>query len=93
MTPEISALVSICSAISIIYGAYKIVNAPLKKIEKNKEDIEALQKKQQNQKEIDKAILNGLFSLVNHIVDGNGMDSLKSSRDELMKAINDIAVK
>lgn len=90
---DFATLVSIASGITVIWGVVKLVNAPLKNIEKNSKDIKELQEEQNNQKEITKAILNGLFSIVNHMVDGNGIDSLKNSRDELRKTINDIVIK
>lgn len=93
MTAEFTTMVSIASGITAIFALVKIINSPLKNIEKNTQDIKELQQETKTQKEIDKAILNGLFSMVNHMVDGNGIDSLKKSRDELREAINDIATK
>lgn len=55
-------------------------NAHEKDAEKKFRKIEEIQKKQEETNQI---ILKALFSLVNHEIDGNGIDRLKKVRDEL----------
>ena len=62
-------------------------------MKKSKEDIEKLKKKTDKHNEIDKAMLNALQAITNHMIDGNGVDKLKASRNELQRTINDIATK
>jgi len=93
LSPEFSSLVSICAGIVTIYGLVKIAKTPLDKVTANAKDIEELKKKSTKQAEIDKAILNGLQAITNHMIDGNGIDRLRASRDELQHAISDIATK
>jgi len=93
LSPEFSSLVSICAGIVTIYGLVKIAKTPFDKVTANAKDIEELKKKSTKQAEIDKAILNGLQAITNHMIDGNGIDRLRASRDELQHAISEIATK
>lgn len=93
LTPEFMTIVSLCSGCVTIYGLIKIAKTPFDSIKQNAEDIKELKKAVTKQSEIDKAILNGLQAITNHMIDGNGINELKSSRDELQHAISDIAVK
>lgn len=93
MPADFTTLVSVCSGVAVIIGLIKILNAPLSQIEKNKEDIKKLQEAEASRKETDRAILNGLQAMTNHMIDGNGIAELKKSRDELNKAITEIATK
>ena len=93
LSQEFTTFVSICSGIAAIVACIKLINSPLDQIKKNAEDIEKLKKDQATRKDMDKAILNGLQAMTNHMIDGNGIDRLKTSRDELQRAINDIANK
>lgn len=51
-----------------------------KEAEKQFKEIAEIQKKQE---ETNQMILKALFGLVNHEIDGNGIDTLKKIRDEL----------
>ena len=93
LTPEFMTMVSLCSGIVTIYGLIKIAKTPFDSIKQNTEDIKELKEKAKKQSEIDKAILNGLQAITNHMIDGNGIDRLKASRDELSHAVADIATK
>lgn len=93
ISSEFSTLVSLASGLVAIYGLWKIAKTPLDDVKKNKDDIKTLKEKADKHGEIDKAILNGLQAITNHMIDGNGIDSLKASRDELQHALNDIATK
>ena len=93
LTPEFMTVVSLCSGLVTIWGLIKIVRTPFDTVKQNAEDIKELKKQTKKQSEIDKAILNGLQAITNHMIDGNGINELKSSREELQHAISDIAVK
>lgn len=93
ISQEFTTFVSICSGIAAIIACIKLINAPLTQIEQNKKDIQKLKEDQSTRKDMDKAILNGLQAMTNHMIDGNGIEELKKSRTELNKAINDIANK
>lgn len=93
LTPEFMTVVSLCSGCVTIYGLIKIAKTPFDSIKQNTEDIKTLKQKSNKQSEIDKAILNGLQAITNHMIDGNGIQELKASRTELQNAISDIVVK
>lgn len=93
MNIEFSTAVSICAGLVTIYGLIKIAKTPFDKVATNSKDIEELKKKSRKQAEIDTAILTGLQAITNHMIDGNGIDRLKASRDSLQRTINEIATK
>lgn len=93
MPTEFTTLVSIASGIMAIVALAKLINAPLDKIKQHDEDIKKLKEQNAKQGEFEKVILNSLQAITNHMIDGNGIDKLKASRDELSRSINDIAMK
>lgn len=93
MSAEFTTIVSLCSGIAAIIALAKLINAPLDKIKDHDKDIKDLKEAAKKRSEIDKAILNGLQAMTNHMIDGNGVDKLKESRNELQKAVNEIATK
>lgn len=93
VSPEFMTVVSLCSGIVAVWNLVKIAKTPFDTVKKNEQDIAELKKQSKKQGEIDRAILNGLQAITNHMIDGNGVDKLKTSRDELQRAINDIATK
>lgn len=93
MPTEFTTLVSIASGIMAIVALAKLINAPLDKIKQHDEDIKELKKQNNKQGEFEKVILNSLQAITNHMIDGNGIERLKASRDELSRSINEIATK
>ena len=93
VSPEFMTVVSLCSGIVAVWNLVKTAKSPFDTVKKNEQDITELKKQSKKQGEIDRAILNGLQAITNHMIDGNGVDKLKTSRDELQRAINDIATK
>ncbi len=93
MPAEFTTFVSICSGVAAIIACIKLINSPLDQIKKNADDIKELQKNEKARKDTDRAILNGLQAMTNHMIDGNGIAELKKSRDEINKAITEIATK
>lgn len=93
ISPEFMTIVTLCSSFVTIFGLVKIIRTPFDSIKKNQEEIVELKKESKKHAEIDKAILNGLQAITNHMIDGNGINELKASRNELQHAISDIATK
>ena len=91
LSPEFLAIVSLAGGISAIIACVKVILTPLDKIKQNSLEIAELKKSEQKRNEMDKAMLNALQAMTNHMIDGNGIDKLKASRSELQHAINDIA--
>jgi len=93
MPTEFTTLVSIASGVMAIVALVKLISTPLDKIKQHDEDIKKLKEQNIKQGEFEKVILNSLQAITNHMIDGNGIDKLKASRDELSRSINDIAMK
>lgn len=94
LSQEFTTFVSLASGIVVLVGFFKLLNTPLKNIETNTKEIDKIKKDLSKRNEIDRAILNSLTAITNHMIDGNnGVDQLRKSRDELVKTISDIATK
>lgn len=93
LSTEFTTIVSLFSGIAAIIAFVKMITTPLDKIKDHDKEIKELKEANKKQSEIDKAMLNGLQAITNHMIDGNGVDKLKASRDELARTINDIATK
>ena len=93
MPTEFTTLVSIASGIVAIIALVKLLNTPLEKIKEHDRDIKEIKEDMKKRNEVDRAILNGLTAITNHMIDGNGVDKLKQSRDELSRTVNEIATK
>lgn len=93
MPTEFTTLVSLASGIVGIIALVKMLNAPLWQIKEHDRDIKEIKADLKKRNEVDKAMLNGLTAITNHMIDGNGVDKLRQSRDELTRAINEIATK
>lgn len=93
MATEFTTIVSLCSGLAAIFALIKMIATPLDKIKDHDKDIQDLKEAAKKRSEIDKAILNGLQAMTNHMIDGNGVEKLKQSRESLQKAITEIATK
>ena len=94
LSQEFTTFVSLASGVVVLVGFFKLLNTPLKNIETNTKEIDNIKKENGKRKEIDRAILNSLTAITNHMIDGrNGVDQLITSRNELIKTISDIATK
>lgn len=80
-------LVSLGSGLAVLVAAYKLLTAPAKEREQQSRDIAYLKQCVDEQSKQNKVILKTLNAMVNHEIDGNGIDRLKSVRDELQNSI------
>lgn len=92
----VQILLSICGAVSIVGGAGAViikVIAPAfrlsKRVERleefNEKDFQRLQSLEEMQKQQSKC----LAAMLNHEITGNGIESMKKIRDELLESIID----
>lgn len=93
MNLTVADAVVIVGAIMSFYSFIKVVRSPLSRIEQTERDVVDLKKELEGRKTIDRAMLNSLQAITNHMIDGNNTNKLKDSRDELQRAINEIATK
>jgi len=93
MPTEFTTIVSLASGIVGIVALVKMVNTPLWQIKEHDKEIKELKENNKKRSEVDRAMLNGLTAITNHMIDGNGVDKLRESRTQLQQAINEIATK
>ena len=87
-----SDIVALCGLITAVYAVYKIMkqaNKPYddlrKTVEKHSQILDNDNKRLKATEEDNKMILQALLVIVNHSVDGNGIDKLKETRTELQE--------
>lgn len=66
-----------------IYGVYKIWKAYILKKTQHEESIEKLEKQMGELKDNDAMMLQTLLAILNHSIDGNGIDGMKKIRVSL----------
>ena len=84
---DITTLFWICSGIAGIYAVWKIVKGPFVKLDDHERRITSVEKTLIERKDTDTLILKSLNAITNHMIDGNGIEKLKASRDELQRGI------
>ncbi len=90
LSQEFTTLVSIASGIAAIIALIKVIVTPLDQIKQNKKEIDEIKTDIKKRKNVDRAILNCLQAMTNHMIDGNGKEKLQASRDELAREISSI---
>lgn len=84
-------LFAIIVAIGGVIAAVKAIDEPFKKrremIDEHEKEIRELNLSMSEQHEMLKTILRTQSAMINHMIDGNGIDGLKQVRNELQKAI------
>lgn len=86
---DLTTLFWICSGIAGIYAVWKIVKGPFVKLDEHERRITSVEKTLIERKDTDTLILKSLNAITNHMIDGNGIEKLKASRDELQRGIID----
>lgn len=84
---DLTTLFWICSGIAGIYAVWKIVKGPFVKLDDHERRITNVEKTLLERKDTDTLILKSLNAITNHMIDGNGIEKLKASRDELQRGI------
>lgn len=84
---DLTTLFWICSGIAGIYAVWKIVKGPFVKLDEHERRISSVEKTLIERKDTDTLILKSLNAITNHMIDGNSIEKLKASRDELQRGI------
>lgn len=89
MTISLEALLKIAGAVITISGAAVILAKPIKglvnTLNKHDKEISELTKKVDGLEGNQKSTMSAILAMVNHMIDGNGIDGLKKVRDDLQK--------
>lgn len=90
----LGAVVLIANGINAVKTIFKpVLNLSDRITEVEKHDqkdirrFDEIEKRLDNQDEVNKAIIKSLYAITNHMLDGNGVDKLRSARDELTQFI------
>lgn len=89
ITISFSQLLWIIGGITAIGAFLKWAMAPFKQIENHEQRIASLEKAEQARKATDRYTTKALNAIVNHMIDGNGIDKLREVRDEYQNEIID----
>lgn len=84
---DLTTLFWICSGIAGIYAVWKIIKGPFVKLDDHERRISSVEKTLIERKDTDTLILKSLNAITNHMIDGNSIEKLKASRDELQRGI------
>lgn len=84
---DLTTLFWICSGIAGIYAVWKIIKGPFVKLDEHERRITSVEKTLIERKDTDTLILKSLNAITNHMIDGNSIEKLKASRDELQRGI------
>lgn len=89
ITISFSQLLWVIGGITAIGAFLKWAMAPFKQIENHEQRIASLEKAEQARKATDRYTTKALNAIVNHMIDGNGIDKLREVRDEYQNEIID----
>ena len=87
ITISFAQLIWVVGGITAIGAFLKWAMAPIKKIDEHETRIQALEKAEQDRKATDRYTTKALNAIVNHMIDGNGVDKLREVRDEYQDQI------
>lgn len=86
-TISFGQLVTIAGGLAAIAVVIRWAVKPFKTIDDHERRIGLLEGSHAEQKEIDTYITKALNAIVNHMIDGNGIDKLREVRDEFQDKI------
>lgn len=87
VTFSLSQIIWICGGIMAIVAFVNWIMKPVKKIDEHERRIVNLEKSFEESKTTDRYITRALNAIVNHMIDGNGIEDLKKVRDEFQDEI------
>ena len=86
-TVSLSAIFWLCAGLASIWGLYKIIKRPFNQLDDHEVRLKHLENITEERKSTDILILRSLNAMVNHMIDGSGIDKLKEVRDDLQNDI------
>lgn len=87
VTFSLAQVVWLCGGIMAILAVIKWLMTPFKKIDDHEHRITNLEKQEAERRATDRYTTKALNAIVNHMIDGNGIDRLKEVRDEYQNEI------
>lgn len=87
ITISLSQVIWLCGGILGIAAFVSWIMKPFKKIDDHETRIKVLEETADERKQTDQFMMKSLNAIVNHMIDGNGIDQLKQVRDEYQNEI------
>lgn len=87
ITISLSQVIWLCGGILGVAAFVNWLMKPIKKIDDHEKRIGVLEETADERKQTDQFMMKSLNAIVNHMIDGNGIDQLKQVRDEYQSEI------
>lgn len=87
ITISLSQVIWLCGGILGVAAFVSWIMKPFKKIDDHETRIKVLEETADERKQTDQFMMKSLNAIVNHMIDGNGIDQLKQVRDEYQNEI------
>lgn len=87
VTFSLAQVVWLCGGIMAIVAFISWLMKPIKKLDDHESRIKVLEQQEQERKATDRYTTKALNAIVNHMIDGNGVDKLREVRDEYQNEI------
>lgn len=87
VTFSLAQVIWLCGGLMVVIGFVGWLMKPIKKLDDHETRIKALEQQEQERKATDRYTTKALNAIVNHMIDGNGVDKLREVRDEYQNEI------
>ena len=87
ITISLSQVIWLCGGVLGVAAFVSWIMKPFKKIDDHETRIKVLEETADERKQTDQFMMKSLNAIVNHMIDGNGIDQLKQVRDEYQNEI------
>ena len=87
VTFSLAQVIWLCGGLMAIVAFIGWLMKPIKKLDDHENRIKALQQQEAERKATDRYTTKALNAIVNHMIDGNGVDKLREVRDEYQNEI------
>lgn len=77
----------LCAGLAGVVGVVSIIRKPFTKLDDHERRLKLLEETATQRGEADRFTMRALNAIVNHMIDGNGIEALKSVRDEYQNKI------
>lgn len=87
VTFSLAQVIWLCGGLMAIVACIGWLMKPIKKLDDHEQRIKNLEQQEAERKATDRYTTKALNAIVNHMIDGNGIDRLKEVRDEYQNEI------
>lgn len=87
VTFSLAQVIWLCGGVMAIVAFVGWLMKPIKKLDDHETRIKALEQQEAERKATDRYTTKALNAIVNHMIDGNGVDKLREVRDEYQNEI------